>query len=857
MILNTHKHTAFNRLAFNRNTFKLTPLAFALICIGTSTTVFAQEADEADEPSGIEVIEITSTKRVTSLMETGQAVSAFNEESMAQMNIDGSQDLVQYSPSLIISSSRISIRGVGRPNTALGSDPGVGIYTDGVYNTENGIFDYCNFCDIERIEVLRGPQGTLYGRNAVGGAINVISKAPQRELGGYVNLEAGNDGYLVTQGQVTGPLGETFSAIATLSKMERDALQENLAADIGDLDNRDRTYYSVTLKADWTENLSSTLRYMNYDRSENPSPGYLGDAYPTDFVNLGAGNLPGIFPGSNALNHVSGYTIANPAVNDINQTNVDTLGQQDVETKRLTFISTLTLGDLEFKYTYGDNEFTYDSIADGDVSNAAFGGMNFSEMFRQITTLVGIPGGVYLPNPLTGAPITLASDMTASVIQSGEFTSHELQMVSNYDGALNFIAGVYYFNSEESQYSDFVERGFGLMQGDAIAANYGGFPPEFGLPGDSGTFLGFPGFQPGLYQFYSSLIGAPFEATANGDGGFLYYGQNELETTATALYGQLEYQVNDELTLTAGLRYSNDEKTGSDDVFAYLSVPKNQHLVDDSWNKVTWRLQADWNVDKDTFVYGYISTGYRSGGFNLGAATAAPVDVVDPEELTAFEVGYKKSLYDNNVNLSLAAYYYDYADLQVLSTVTEGGVTTAAFDNAAEATVMGFEAELQAWLTSDLRVMATYSYTNSEYDDYTAVDSTACAILGECDVQDLSGNQLNMAPENKFSVSASQFFELDELGTVLLTAGYSYVGEQYSRSFNRSDWDQVDSYDRIDARLSWTSESEAFEVAAFVRNAADERDILRYTTPSTVTRLQNVELSDPISYGLQVRYSFY
>jgi iron complex outermembrane receptor protein len=91
----------------------------------------------------------------------------------------------------------------------------------------------------------------------------------------------------------------------------------------------------------------------------------------------------------------------------------------------------------------------------------------------------------------------------------------------------------------------------------------------------------------------------------------------------------------------------------------------------------------------------------------------------------------------------------------------------------------------------------------------------------------------------------------------LLTAGYSYVGEQYSRSFNSSDWDQVNSYYRIDARLSWTSPSEAFEVAAFVRNAADERDVLRYSTPSTVTRLQNAELSDPISYGLQLRYNFY
>jgi iron complex outermembrane receptor protein len=850
-----------NIMSLNTNTlarFKLAPLTCALLSIGMNSTAYAQESGATDvTPSGIEVIEITSTKRVTSIMETGQAVSAFGEERIAQLNIDGSQDLVQYSPSLIITSNKISIRGIGRPNNALGSDPGVGIYTDGVYNTENGVFDYCNFCDIDRVEVLRGPQGTLYGRNAVGGAINVISKEPERDLGGYVNLEVGNDGYLVTQGQLTGPLGEKFSAIATVSKLERDALQENLAEDVGDMDNKNRTYYSATLKADWTENFTSTLRYMKYERSENPSPGYLGDAYPTEFVNLGVDNLPGIYPGSNALNHVSGYTISNPALNDISQTNVDTQGQQDVETTRLTFINTLVLDDLEFKYTYGDNEFTYDSLADGDVANAEFGAMNFSEMFRQITTLVGIPGGVFLPNPLTGAPITLASDMTTSVIQSGEFTSHELQVVSNYDSQLNFIAGLYYFNSKESQYSDFVERGFGLMQGDAIAANYGSFPPELGLPADSGTFLGFPGFQPGLYQFYSSLIGAPFEATTSGDGGFLYYGQNNLETTATAVYGQLEYAVNDDLTLTAGLRYSKDEKVGSDDVFAYLSVPKNQHQLDDSWSNVTWRLQADWTVDKDTFVYGYVATGYRSGGFNLGAATADPVDVVDPEELIAYELGYKKSFNDNNVNLSLAAYYYDYTDLQVLSTVTEGGITTAAFDNAAEATVMGLEVELQAWLTSDFRIITSYSYTNSEYDNYTAVDSTACAILGECDVQDLSGNELNLAPKNKLSISASQFFDLNDWGNISVTAGYSYVGEQYSRAFNRSNWDQVDSYDRIDARVSWTSESEAFEIAAFVRNAADERDILRYSTPSTVTRLQNVELSDPISYGLQIRYSFY
>jgi iron complex outermembrane receptor protein len=853
MIQNTHKHTGF----------KLTPLAFAMIFIGASSAAFAQDsADTNEATSGIEVIQITSTKRVTSLMETGQAVSAFNEQSMAQMNIDGSQDLVQYSPSLVITSNKISIRGVGRPNNALGSDPGVGIYTDGVYNTENVIFDYCNFCDVERVEILRGPQGTLYGRNAVGGAINFVSKEPERELGGYVNLEAGNDGYLVTQAQLTGPLGETFSAIATISKMERDGLQENLADNVGDFDDVNKTYYSVAVKADWTENFTSTLRYKNYDVSETPSPGYSSDPYSTEFVNLSLSpfNFPGMYPGANLINTTMGYATPNPGVNDINQTNMDFLGHADFESEDLSFISTLTVGDLEFKYTYSDNEFSFNRIIDGDGTNAALAGMNFSELFRQTTLLTGIPGGAYLPNPLTGAPITLASDLTNSNHTTAEFTSHELQVVSNYDSNLNFIAGLYYFNSDESQYTDYVERGFGLMQGDAVAANYGGFPAEFGLPADSGTFLGFPGYQLGIYEFYALLTpggASVFEKTPNRDGGFVYYGQNELETTATAIYGQLEYKVNDELTLTGGLRYSNDEKTGGDDVFAFLAVPKNQHVVDDSWSKVTWRLQADWNVDKDTFVYGYLSTGYRSGGFNLGAATAEPVDIVDPEELTALEVGYKKSLFDNKANLSLAAFYYDYTDIQVQTAFTQNGITTNGFDNAAEATVMGLEAELLAWVTSDLRIMATYSYIKSEYDTFTAIDSVACAILGECDIQDLSGNQLNMAPETKFSLSASQYFELDDMGTVLLTAGYSYVGEQYSRAFNRSDWDLVDSYDRIDARLSWTSASEAFEVAAFVRNASDDRNVLSKSAPNTTGRQQSVELSDPINFGLQVRYSFY
>jgi iron complex outermembrane receptor protein len=825
--------------------FKLAPLTCAFIAMGLSASINAEEATK-EKATGIEVIEVTSTKRITTLMETGQAVSAFGADDMQEKNITNAQDLVQYTPALVITGNKVAIRGVGRANNALGSDPGVGIYADGVYSTENGIFDYCNFCDVERVEVLRGPQGTLYGRNSVGGAINIISKAPEQYFGGYVNAEFGNDGYQVLQGQVTGPLGETFSAIATVSKKLRDGMQENLAVGLEDLDTTDRTYYSGTLKGDWTDNWSSSVSYMNHERDEIPATAYLKDNYETDFVNGSAVNFPGMFPGATAVNHLAGYGLENPAVADISQTNVDTQGHIKSTSERFTFVNDISFGDLDLKYTYGQFDYEYDLLQDGDVTNATYGAVDLSMMYAQL-------GAPYLPNPATGAPITIASDMTTSTAQTGESSSHELQLVSNYSGDLNFIAGLYYFNNKESQYNDYVERGFGLMQGDAISAAYGGAL-------DTGYILGFtpaPGMYPvSLYKAYSDILGgAPYEA-AGDDGGYLFYTQNNLETTSTAVYGQLEYNVTDALTVTTGLRYSTDEKEGSDEVFAYLGLAKTGHMVKDDWNKVTWRVQADWTIDSDSFLYAYAATGYRSGGFNLGSPTLDEPDVVDPEELTAYEIGYKRSMWDNRVNLTSAAYYYDYTDLQVTSTIIEAGKPVTAFDNAAQASILGFEFSLDVLLTDNLMLNSSYSFNKSEYDEYSAVDSTACTILGECEVQDLTGNQLNMAPESKFSLNLIQYVELGDMGVLSLSAGYSWVGEQYTRSFNRDDWDKVDSYDNIDARISWSSPEDTYVISAFVKNAGDERDLIHRSAPFPDTRGSSGEYTDPVTYAVQLRYNF-
>ena len=851
---------------------KLNPIA-ATVLLSLSGAHFNSIAQEQEKNKAeIEVIEITSTKRSTSLMKTGQSVSAFSSDKMDEVGLDSAEDLVQFTPSLMITSNKVSIRGIGRPNNALGSDPGVGIYTDGVYNTENGVFDYCNMCDVERIEVLRGPQGTLYGRNAVGGAINVISKQPDEEFGGYLKGELGNHNLKTVQTQFTGALNDTFSAIATFSKISRDGFQTNIHNN-KDLDAENRTYGSVTVKADWSDDWESSLRYMYHNRNGTPDNGYTLEPYKTT---TSGGALPGMFPGANALNHFDGYTGTNPAVENDSLMNIDHMPTLESEAHRVIFTNTLSFNDLDLKYTFG--MYNYDYVKQTDSDQAVQGQLNI-DAGRLVANSLGMANLDAFG--LAGVNLSIGSNMLYNVDQSGDSSSHELQLVSNYDGNFNFIVGAYYNKNEESQYSDYVETGYGLMQGDpielltfgaintgliadiAISSTIPGVP--FGTP-----VLGLPSMS--LYQYYATLANlgaglpgmAPYEVAPEYDhGGYLYYGQNDLETTSAALFGQVEYNLTDDFKLTTGIRYSTDEKIGTDDVFAYLSTPKTQHEVSDDWDNLSWRLQADWEIDSTSIFYAYAATGYRSGGFNLGAATTSEVTTVDPEELMAYELGYKKVLLGGLANLSTSVYSYEYTDLQVMSTVTEGGFTTVAFNNAAEASVTGAEIELTAMITDDTQIVTSYSYTDAVYDSYMSIDSTACVIKADgniadpnCQPQDLSGNKLNLAPESKFSLAATQYFDLGDSGYIAATIAYSYVGEQYSRAFNLEDWDKIDETSRVDMRVNWVSEDDKWGVTVWAKNLADERNIVRMGTPSPVTRLATGEISDPMTWGITLTHNF-
>lgn len=789
----------------------------------TATTPLALGA-----PAGLEEIIVTANKRESSLMDTAAALSAFDSDSMRQLGIENAADISARTPSLNITTFRIAIRGVGRPNLAVGSDPGVGVYWDGVYNTENGVFNYARYLDIERIEVLRGPQGTLYGRNSIGGAVNFISKRPTAEWSGLVSAEVGNYDSTVFQGLASGPLTDKLGVIAAVSKSEREGFQDNIYNG-KDYEQDDTLYATIGLEHQTTDRWNNNIKILGLDRGYRQSNGYLMEPFSRELVQQiqdkdtgEALNLPGMFPKQNFVNMRQGLAVTNPALKDESDLKQDR--DPDLDTQRwATFFTSEYSGDTyTLKYTGGYSKYWYDPVTDADGSVREDSGVDWTKLLLG-TTPVSV---------ITGYKIT-PSDMTYVVNQEAQFTSHEVQYSSDWDSDFSLISGLYYYHSDEEQVVSYREWNDELMATYAFFAN--------------------------------SILGKPVS-----DDNFLYRGEANVDTRSYAVFSQMQWDWTERTALTFGLRYSLDEKKGNDNTFVqFVGDPDNPTVYrdqDDDWDEVTWRVGVDHFLNDDHFLYGFVATGYRSGGFNFQKPTSSPeVDVVEPENLLSYEVGYKGTMWDNRVKVAMAAYYYDYDDLQVIKQDVVEGIGLNTFVNADSATAMGFEFEGQALLTDDLLLSGTWSWNDSEYDEFLTKDANACALgpLAEgygqaplCQEElDLSGNEFPLMPDNKVSANITYFWDLFDWNWQA-TASYMYTGSQWATAFNNELYDEVDSWDRWDARVSATSSEQTWEVTAFVKNISDDREVLTRGRPSTVTHNAVTALTDPRTYGLRLNYNF-
>ncbi|PKP82610.1 MAG: TonB-dependent receptor [Alphaproteobacteria bacterium HGW-Alphaproteobacteria-18] len=844
--------------------------ALAIVATGQA---FAQEQEEPSETKRLERVTVTAVKREQSLMDVPVSVTAFTEDMRQELALDSLSDFARFTPSLAFSSGddRVFIRGVGRQTNTNGSDPGVATYADGIYDSSTSAVGKSDFF-VERVEILRGPQGTLYGRNSIGGAINVISKRPTDTFSAEARIGLGNYQTSEVEASVSGPLSDKVRAkLGGSFRNQEDGYYKNVAGGPSEGGANETSYAELQFDIDATDNLSIWLKadYLDVslrNRSTNLASPY--DIFPFPPGYLTPGNAFGyLMPGYTQ----TGSVTSNPGVNDIRKFNANTPTESNVDGNYgFAAIATWSLPTIDIKYSGGYRTFDYNSIRDDDNTDV----ISYSYPLDPANPFAGevMTGGPncawYLENvgPICAAA-TIYPSRTFGYIEDRKYSSHELTAQSTTDSNVWWIAGVYAYEEDAHQESHF---------GNAA--------------------------QPEML--------APLAAPPNPSGDFVT-AISDLTTKSYAVFGQVDYSISDTVTLTGGLRYSKDEKSGSEQlrVLGYGIVPGftlggsgslapvldltaatvsyadapgvagnvtidpitglASRRLEHDWSAVSGVAGIQWQPTADTNYFFRYSRGYKSGGFNAGGISQFPL--TDKELLDAFEVGAKKSFGDQ-LQLNASYFFYSYDGLQVPLDVVENGVRLTRFFNIEDSRAQGIELEALWTPTDDLRIMASYAYNDSE------VRSACCFIdvvdplglqpdaqpVGPIDAngnqpQNLKGQMLPRTVPNKFGLNVSYDIPLGANGDLVISGNYYWIDATYHGIFNRP-YTETPSFDQVDFIGVWKSPQDRYRVVGYVKNVFDEQGYDGATGTLTAVpaggSATTLYLTPPRTYGVQLQMRF-
>jgi iron complex outermembrane receptor protein len=710
-----------------------------LSCTAMSILAAPALAQTADDQSD-DVVIITAQKRSENIQEVPVAVTAISGDTLQDLGVTDVLDLNALSPSLQVkpddnaANPKIFIRGIGlndfNPNTASA----VAIYSDGVY-VGSPLAQMGQFFDLERVEVLRGPQGTLYGRNTTGGAINLISRKPSDTFGGDAYVEYGSLNSVTAEAAVGGPIQDGVLAYRMAGTYVRsDGYTLNrLTGNRGN--NADRGSARFTLS--WTPSDSfDGLFQLRYGRSNGGSIwAYNRSLLPQTVAATGSdGFRAPDFYTSGDCTDLAGY--ANTSAN-LYPGDYHLEGKDEVETYGASATLTWDLGAMSLVSVTGYDNADRDDVEDTDAG----------------------------PTDI----------ITARYRAKQWAASQELRLQSNGDNALDWVLGVYLARDEldTNSYYDVFR-----------VANSG--DPNTDLPQGIGVF------------------GWPFTQ----------------DTDSYAIFGQVDYDLTDQRTATVGLRYSADDKTFHYNS-RYASDPGDPTFnifptVDASrtFDSVSGRLGLKYEVNDDINVYATYNRGYKSGGF-FSAQTTDPASLLpyDDEIVDAYEVGLKSVLLDGLVTANLAAFTYDYQDMQVYTLVVDPNtnLTVQNFTNASNAKVSGLEAELSSSPIDGLDLSLGASFLDATYEDFQSAGD------------DYSGNQLPNAPEVSITASGRYAWAMFG-GEASVQADVSYRSKVYydTRNVERlSDGDRT----FVNLRAGWKPDGGNWELGVFGRNVFDETNI--------------------------------
>ena len=631
--------------------------------------------DASAQGGVLEEVTVTARKRSESLQDVPIAVTAFTGDTLEDKGLINIAQVADWTPGLemdptaAISGSSATlttfIRGIGMSDFLLTIDPGVGLYVDDVYVSRSvgGLID---LLDVERVEVLKGPQGTLFGRNTIGGAVSLHSRDPGFETAGTINVTAGTDNRLDVRGRVELPISNSLTSSFAFSSKTQDGYGERLpfpddyVPKTVPAGSAPDAYYGGNVYGD-----GSALGEVN---SQSFRAKFLYDQENWQArLAVDVSRARETAPASTLLGFTPTYGTG-AALADAHNAAVAGLLVPGLNINSLVYDSRWITGDEHTTYGNAFSQSDYDLYGVALTLNSSHGWGDFKSItaYRDLESEFGRDGD--------SSPIIL--DHTHNRYEHQQF-SQEFQFTGlAMDDRLSWLAGFYYFREEGY---DRVQVPLGLEVDLAVT----------GLPG--------------------TVINLWLDEA------------NDVENTSVATFAQLTYDFTDRLSATAGIRYTRDEKDYNP-VHVTQGVNPIELLIDSDSVKFTDtspRVSLDYRWSDQVFTYVSYSAGFKSGGYTGRTVDPqAGVRPFEPEEADTWEAGIKLDF--TSVRVNAAVFTTDYTNLQIIN---QEGITPITV-NAGESTIEGMEIEVMAMPTPNLQLLLGYSYLSAEYTEITDPNAT-------------------------------------------------------------------------------------------------------------------------------------
>ena len=888
-------------------------IALALTLMLFSSLTSAQTDDAETDEGYFEEIVVTAERTSKNVMDTPMTITGFTDERLKLFGVQDRDKLQALVPGLQFGETHdqvgngTSLRGIGTRNAGIDhGDRSVatyidGAYTIGVYGTAPG-----GGFDLERVEVARGPQGTLNGRNSIAGSINYIYKKPSQEWDAEVMTQVNAYSQTRLNAAIGGPLNENFAFRLTGGIHTGDGYQENVG--LGEDTNApDETFTAAQLRFQ-TDQFDTNIRFARVvDQGIPISQVNLANLNTRDeqIQIVGAysvGNKP---PFTLDLDDNTNYLYATqvpsgPAscpigvpfmrCGDIkNKVAVNRTGFEDSTGDLINFYAQYDVSDdLTVRYTYANNDVHQYVFRDGDY-----------------TTRVGRADNHSLSTDGGTAFLDRAYDLPYDYKEE----SHELLASWQLNDRTDVIFGAFTYESEVQ---------FQLTRWEYSHA-WRFVNPDQAAAALSNVFRdsdGNPIPLSNCRDYIEKVVGASFKLpiTDTGDGSFWWcpgeygvrgrdpddlraivpFGTGTLNSTR-AIFSNISHQIDDSWAVSAGLRWLEDEKEQPPETFAgsfmfsFIGVPVVVGFQDggfdqpEAWDNIVGHLTLEYTTENDDLIYGRISTGHKPGVFNFASPPVPGVPtVVEESTLINYEVGIKGTYLDDRLQLAVGAFFMNYDKMHLAATQELSvGFTPGQFSETPLAEyiaaipdthVQGVEVEYSYAITESTLVSGFYAYNDSEVGRHSSViigsPTAEFALYDHIDFEtgqptqswyelpeEQTGNRLPSQPKHKTALSLMHEMGLDDGSSVNFLGTWTYNGSMYPTIGNVELY-KIPSYHRLDAAVSWTTQDEKWSTQLYVNNLLDEIGLNEFVASGGFGG--QVFLGSPTNHreiGLTVRWS--